>query len=472
MGAMACAARLAVKGHNVKVLEQNASYGGKLSEYQHDSSKFDLGPNLLHFPAVYRDLFLKTGGPLEDSIELVDSSETFRYHFPDGSKVTLPGLGVGLSAEAIGDALGGSSADEWRSFIRRGSAIWSVTRKALFEAEQSGFRGFARLIVNRSEFRTVAPFQTLRTLASQYLSDPRLISIVDRYALEVGSDPRSASTAIATQPYLEQTLGAYQVVGGMTKLSQALYERCLSLGVEFEFNSRVEKINIVNEETNVETVSGELLKADIYITNFNPAILEHSKIKKTKLTPSLSCLTFLFETKPLNYEFAINNYFIPNNPNNELDSLFSQKATSSSRSDYSIKISQGQSESMNSAISVSIPVPPASQPDLQNWLSNQNIENIKSDVLSALTRHGIELTGKITWEKVLTPLDYQSFTNSPMGATYPLVDTGIRSRYKYPASTTSIPNLFVVGAATHPGGGLAQVGISAELLADRIGRAT
>ena len=72
MGGMAVAARLAVKGHDVTVVEQSAVVGGKLGRYERDGFVFDTGPSLLTLPAVYRDLFNKTGGPLEESVDLVD----------------------------------------------------------------------------------------------------------------------------------------------------------------------------------------------------------------------------------------------------------------------------------------------------------------------------------------------------------------------------------------------------------------
>lgn len=129
MGGMACAARLASKGHSVQVLEHNETWGGKLGSVEHGGYKFDTGPSLLTLPAVYRDLFLKTGAALEDSIEIVDLETAFRYQFADGTTLKMPGTGIGRCAEAIGDSLGGKSADQWRAFMRRAAQMWSVTRK-------------------------------------------------------------------------------------------------------------------------------------------------------------------------------------------------------------------------------------------------------------------------------------------------------------------------------------------------------
>jgi phytoene dehydrogenase-like protein len=64
MGGMAAAARLKVKGHDVTVIEASDTHGGKLGTFRRDGFAFDTGPSLFTIPAVYRDLFLKTGGPL------------------------------------------------------------------------------------------------------------------------------------------------------------------------------------------------------------------------------------------------------------------------------------------------------------------------------------------------------------------------------------------------------------------------
>ncbi len=69
-GGLATAARLSVKGHRVTLLEQSPRVGGKLATYRRDGFAFDTGPSLFTLPAVYRDLFLKTGKALEEEVDL------------------------------------------------------------------------------------------------------------------------------------------------------------------------------------------------------------------------------------------------------------------------------------------------------------------------------------------------------------------------------------------------------------------
>lgn len=91
VGGLATAARLAATGKSVTVLEQGDHFGGKLAAYRRAGFVFDTGPSLFTLPAVYRDLFLKTGEPLEKAIDLQPLDPAFRYQFRDGATVVMPG---------------------------------------------------------------------------------------------------------------------------------------------------------------------------------------------------------------------------------------------------------------------------------------------------------------------------------------------------------------------------------------------
>ena len=161
---LATAARLAVKGHSVTVLEQSDRVGGKLATYRRDGFAFDTGPSLFTLPAVYRDLFLKTGKPLEEEVDLQPVEPAFGYHFADGAIVTMPGVDPARCAMALGDGLGGRSADEWRALMDRAGRMWKLTRGPFLQAPlqgleepstvgQAGRRSHHRAVVESAESR-------------------------------------------------------------------------------------------------------------------------------------------------------------------------------------------------------------------------------------------------------------------------------------------------------------------------------
>ena len=120
--------------------------------------------------------------------------------------------------------------------------MWDVSREQFVESE---LNSFWQLLNNRnliSQIREISPFTSLRKLSKQVNLDPHLRMIVDRYATYTGSDPRTAPAVLLTIAFVESTFGAWHIKGGIGQLSVALQKRCEELGVNFEFNSRVQEI--------------------------------------------------------------------------------------------------------------------------------------------------------------------------------------------------------------------------------------
>ena len=85
----------------------------------------------------------------------------------------------------------------------------------------------------------IAPWKSIRGLKIK--RSIHLRKILDRYATYSGSDPRVAPAVLASSfAFVEEAFGAWHITGGIGKLGDALYQRCLDRGVTFEFNSPVD----------------------------------------------------------------------------------------------------------------------------------------------------------------------------------------------------------------------------------------
>ncbi|MGH3325815.1 MAG: phytoene desaturase family protein, partial [Streptomyces sp.] len=248
LGAMAASARLAVAGHKVTVYERTGTYGGGVRRYERDGFRFDTGPGLLQLPAVYRDLFVKTGRePLEDRVELVQLDPAVRHVFADGTAVSLPSGSRAAVITALDSALGAGTGVRWADLLTRARTAWEATRRPLLEEPLSAvgdpraLRGLPRdpypALRGRGLLRRRAP--TLAEVAADELRDPRLAALLAGYAHAYGLDPRTAPASATVLPYLEHTFGSWYVRGGMRALARALHERCVERGVEFRFGTEV-----------------------------------------------------------------------------------------------------------------------------------------------------------------------------------------------------------------------------------------
>ncbi|EFL14682.1 phytoene dehydrogenase [Streptomyces sp. C] len=285
MGAMATAARLAVAGHQVTVYERGTTYGGAVGRYERDGFAFDTGPGLLHLPAVYRDLFVKTGKrPLEDCVDMVQLDPAVR-HVLDGTAVTLPGASRGGVATALDEAFGAGAGERWNDLLGRARDTWDATRRPLLEEPL------------RSDWQVLGrdPYPALRGSGLLRRRPPTLAEVARRElggglgellagrVLAYGLDPDAVPAAAAALPYMEQTFGSWYVRGGMRELATAVYERCRERKVEFVFGGDVRSVLTRDgRAAGVRLADGTEAAADQVVCGIDPRQLPGGSVPRPR----------------------------------------------------------------------------------------------------------------------------------------------------------------------------------------------
>ena len=66
IGGIAASIRLAVLGYAVNVLEANATFGGKMTQFTINGYRFDKGPSLFTMPHLVDELFTLAGRNPQD----------------------------------------------------------------------------------------------------------------------------------------------------------------------------------------------------------------------------------------------------------------------------------------------------------------------------------------------------------------------------------------------------------------------
>jgi phytoene desaturase len=488
MGGMAAAARLRVKGHEATVVESSDTYGGKLGVHARDGFVFDTGPSLFTLPAVYRDLFLKTGAPLEDSVELVALDPGFTYRFADGSMLPMPGAGVGRGAAAMGDALGGRAAADWRQLQERAGRMWATTRRPFLESPLTGMRDLAPLARDLGAVRTVAPWQSLRRLGTTYLADPRARQVLDRYATYSGSDPRRAPAVLATIPYVEATFGAWHIAGGLRRLGDALRQRLDDRGVTVRLSTPATRIVLSGGRVaGVEVTGGEVLAADIVVANadaravYGPLLADEAPAgplrRLARATPSLSGFVLLLAVRGRTPGLTHNNVWFPRDYDAEFDAVFGRDPRPVD--DPTVYACVPDDPAMRPEgheawfVLVNAPrhSPGGRERGTIDWDAPGLADAYADRVLARLAERGTDVRDRVLWRHLRTPADLERATGAPGGAIYGTSSNGPRAAFLRPQNASPVPGLFLVGGSAHPGGGLPLVGLSAEIVAGLVGRA-
>jgi phytoene desaturase len=488
-GGLAVACRLAARRHRVTLLEAGDRTGGKLRTLRRDGFAFDTGPSLFTLPAVYRDLFLKTGAPLEDEVDLQPVEPGFRYRFADGTSVTLPGVGVAAAAEALGDQLGGPAAAEWRAVMSRAARMWSLTRGPILGSELQGWRSLAALARRPSDIRTIGPWETLHGLGGRSFTDPRLRQIFDRYATYTGSDPRRAPAVLATVPYVEQTFGAWHLGGGLGTLGEAMARRAERLGVDIRLQHSVTGVEVEGGAVSgVRTADGNRFPADVVVCDADartlyghllPSGTAASAARSAAAAPaSLSGFVMLLALRGRSADPVHHEVLFPQDYAAEFDDVFgSRRHPAQPPRDPAIYICSPQDPAMRPDdeheawfVLINAPRHGPDGPSTVDWDAPGRKESYADAALAMMSERGLDVRDRIQWRIVTTPADLERGTGSPGGAIYGSASHGPRAAFLRPANRSPVGGLFLVGGSAHPGGGLPLVALSAEIVADAVGR--
>ena len=487
IGGMSAAARLAKQGHQVTVFENSDQSGGKCRTEWFGDYAFDTGPSLLTLPAVFRDLFLKTGKRIEHVLDISPVDPAFNYNFADGSKVTFPNLSNPKTYQEIEKSFGISASQSWRQIIERSEKMWEASRDSFIESELTSIWPLLlrRNLIN--QINQISPFTSLRSLSEKLNLDPHLKMIIDRYATYTGSDPRSAPAVLLTIAFVESTFGAWHIKGGIGQLSVALEQRCRDLGVDFQFKSLVTKILV--ERNKVEGVvlsDGKIIKSDLVVSNsdaeytFNSLIGtevssargERRKLKSaTKSLAGFSLLLGLDNKKSKPVDVKHHNVYFPENYDLEFDQIFTQKVPVTDPTIYlcapkdSSMVKGADKEAWFVLVNA-----PRHEPE-SGWDWKDGGQEYAQKIISKMDDLSLNVTNRLDFMEYRTPADLENYAMAPGGSIYGTSSNSPVSAFLRARNRSKVKGLFCVGGSAHPGGGLPLVGISAEIVAKAIGKA-
>ena len=483
VGGLATAMRLQAAGHDVTVLEQFDTVGGKLGVIEHDGFVFDTGPSLVTMPHVLTELFDETGALLDEFLELERLPVAARYRFPDGTVLDLPDTLDDIPA-ALDNALGPGSGDQWSSFLDRAQAIWEVTHGPFLEAPMS-VRTMIGGIATPSDVRTVAPWKTLRGLGSEYLGDSRLAMLLDRYATYTGSDPRRAPAALASVPWAEQAWGSWYVRGGLGRIATAMRDRFLALGGHIEFGVAVSRVS-TDEHGRVDGVvlaDSSCRSADLVVANadarqvFDRLVPRRSaRIPSALLrrsTPSLSGFVLLLALDNPPADQAHHHVLFAEDYDEEFDAVFGFNGPPRPVARPTVYISAPDDPEIvpgpgTAAWFVLVNAPRHDPEHGVDWDAAGLADKYADQIMQVMADRGLDVRDQVRHRLLVTPADLERRTMTPGGSIYGSSSNGPRAAFLRPKNTSPIPGLYLVGGSSHPGGGLPLVMLSAKIVADLI----
>ena len=468
---IASAIRLANRGYTVSVFEANSYPGGKLSEINLGGYRFDAGPSLFTLPHLVDELFELSGLKPKDYFEYIELEETCRYFFPDKTQLIAWADKEKLAAEfeeKLEEPKKNILASLDNSAVLYKHLAPLFIEKSLHKMDTwFGDKALAAYTkINRFEFN-----KTMNEANSKRFKNPKTVQLFNRYATYNGSDPYQTPATLNIIPHLEFGIGAFFPTKGMHSITQSLYQLSLRLGVNFYFNTKVEKI-VVHKGVakGIDTQMG-FHKADRVVCNMD-MVAAYKKLLKDQNQPrkllnqpkSSSALIFYWGIKKEFKQLGLHNIFFSENYKAEFEHIFQKGSIYEDPTVY---------------INITSVAKPSDAPEgCQNWFTMINVPNnqgqdwdsliqkARKAIIEKLSEQlGENIEALIEVEDVLDPRLIESRTSSVAGALYGNSSNNKYSAFlRHPNFSKRIKHLYFCGGSVHPGGGIPLCLSSAKLV--------
>lgn len=424
-GGLASAVRLAKLGHPVTLVEASGALGGALAPVTADGFTWDAGPDSMLVPAVVRDLFRKSGRPLETELGRdLEPLEVVREHrFLDHSVLRLPGGSRRAQITAF-DELGAGLGNVWDAYVEQYASVWEVLRRHYFE------QPWQRDALPPEVARLFDSREVLHKRLRRAFRDDRLADVAAHPFRAAGSDPRDVPAWAGVETYLEQSFGAWTVPGGMHRLRDLLAARLTTRGVTVLLDTPVRDLVVrAGRVAAVRLATGEV-DADVVVCAIDPrrlpALAPYVERTMPAIPPVISYLGLEGDLPDLPHEVVLHG-------------------------DPMLVVRRGGQ----------------APPGHTAWTLHGR-GKLAEDMLRVLARHRIDVRDQVVARVDRTPLDLVTgWGGSPYGVLWQGRNTVSRRL----GPTTPVPGVFMAGAHATPGAGLPSVGLSAALVAQSIGPA-
>lgn len=471
IGGLASAIRFKNKGYEVTVLEKNSYVGGKLSEIRLNDFRFDAGPSLFTMPELVDELFTLSGKTPSDYFQYKELDTICKYFYEDGTVIT-----ASKDIDKFAEEVGSKTKDNKETVVKhlKKSRFIYDTTAVLFLTKSlhkmASYLSFSTLW-SFLKLPLINPFQTMDGANSNRFKDPKNQQLFNRYATYNGSNPYKAPAVLNIIPHLEFNMGAYYPKNGMISITNALHQLALDLGVKFELESNVEKINVLDDTVKSVIHNGQILTADVIVSNvdvktvYDKLLPTPSKLKTVlKQERSSSALIFYWGIDNSFQNLDVHNIFFSMNYEEEFKHIFEKKTIYSDPTVYvniTSKYSTTDAPKGKESWFVMINVPGDFG---QDWTTL--ISDARTTIINKLDRLlKVDLESLIVEEDLLTPQMIEQKTSSYRGSLYGTASNNrLAAFFRHSNFSNDYKGLYFCGGSVHPGGGIPLALSSAKII--------
>jgi phytoene desaturase len=471
-GGLAAAMMLANAGVQVRVIERLPSVGGRCSSIQEQGYRFDLGPTFFLYPKVLERIYKLLGRDLHQEVPMVRLDPQYRVMFGEKGGDILCTPNIQKMAEAVGK-LNAEDGRNVQRFIDENRVKLESFRPVL-ESPFSSWRDLISWDLVKL-LPILRPWKSVDGELHRYFQDPRTRLAFSFQSKYLGMSPFNCPSLFTILSYLEYDYGVWHPIGGCNAVSEGMARTATELGATISLNESVTEVLFEGKKAiGVKTNQGTFM-ADAIIINADFARsmqkLVPNELRKRWTDEKLakkrySCSTFMlyFGIEGRYDHLHHHTIYTSSDYLGNLADIETHQRLSADPSFY-IQNASITDDTLapkgHSTLYVLVPVPHKSANI--DWAKEQGA--FRNKIIKQLEKVGIhDLEGRIRYEKMITPADWENQYEVYNGATFNLAHNLGQMLHLRPNNRfEDLGNVYLVGGGTHPGSGLPVIYESARI---------
>lgn len=473
-GGLALAIRLQSAGVQTTIIEGRDKPGGRAYVWEKEGFVFDAGPTVITDPDCLKELWSLSGRDMADDVTLMPVMPFYRLNWPDGTNFDYSNDEPKLAAEIA--KLDPADVDGYRRFLEYAAGVYEEGYVKLGDA---AFLDFASMLKAAPALAKYQAWRSVYSIVSSFVKSPKLREALSFHTLLVGGNPMTTSAIYALIHKLEKDGGVWFAKGGTNKLVAGMVTQFERLGGQVRLADPVATIDTLGDRaTGVTTESGWHIDCDAVASN---ADIVHSyrdllkgsrcaqrtlnRLERKKYSPSLFVVHFGVKG---NWP-GIPHHMILFGPRYKglLDDIYNHGVLSE---DFSLYLHHptitdpSMAPEGHSTFYALAPVPhqgkfPVDWAEAGPILEKRMLDEVGKRLIP-------DIHDRIVTKFHYAPADFAHDLNAHLGSAFSLEPTLLQSAYfRVHNRDDQIPNLFFVGAGTHPGAGIPGVVGSAKATA-------
>ncbi|HEY0270449.1 MAG TPA: phytoene desaturase [Sphingomonas sp.] len=473
-GGLALAIRLQSAGIATTLVEGRDKPGGRAYQWQRDGFTFDAGPTVITDPDCLAELWRLSGREIGEDVELLPVSPFYRLMWPDGTAFDYSNDDAALTRQIA--ALRPEDVAGYRRFLDYSAEVY---REGYVKLGAHAFLDFASMVKAAPALMKNQAWRSVYSMVSSFVKDEHLREALSFHTLLVGGNPFTTSAIYALIHKLEKDGGVWFPKGGTHALIRAMVAQFERLGGTMRTGDAVTVIDMLGDRaTGITCASGwhgefDAVASNADIMHTYATLLAHSRrgqraaraLERKRFSPSLFVV-----------HFGIKGAF-PGIPHHSI--LFGPRYKGLLTDIYDHGV-------LAKDFSLYLHHPTVSDPDLApegcstfyalapvphmgklpvDW---DEIGPVYADrILDYLEARLIPgLRERLVTSFHYTPADFGRDLNAHLGSAFSLEPLLTQSAFfRVHNRDDRIPNLYFVGAGTHPGAGIPGVVGSAKATA-------